>query len=63
MSILDNEFQEQIQNNLKEVDKLEKHVILTSYYFTYQRVWSAFHSSLFLSFLNSNLPLLRSIMR
>ena len=31
--ILDNEFQEQIQNDLKEVDKLEKHVILTSYYF------------------------------
>ena len=31
--ILDNEFQEQIENDLEEVNKLKKHVILVNYYF------------------------------
>ena len=31
--ILDNEFQEQRENDLEEVIKLEKHVILVNYYF------------------------------
>ena len=31
--ILNNEFQEQIENDLDEVIKLEKHVILVNYYF------------------------------
>ena len=32
-NILDKEFQEQIETDLEEVIKLEKHVILVNYYF------------------------------
>ena len=48
--ILDNEFQEQIENDLEEVNKLKKHVILVNYYFVAYFVKNpvCFHSSLFL---------------
>ena len=47
--ILDNEFQEQIENDLEEVNKLKKHVILVNYYFAAYFVKNlvCFHSSLF----------------
>ena len=47
--ILDNEFQEQIENDLEEVNKLKKHVILVNYYFVAYFVKNlvCFHSSLF----------------
>ena len=48
--ILDNEFQEQIENDLEEVNKFKKHVILVNYYFAAYFVKNlvCFHSSLFL---------------
>ena len=62
--ILDNEFQEQIENDLEEVNKLKKHVILVNYYFAayFVKILSVF-IHLFFSFPNFNLPLLRSIMK
>ena len=47
--ILDNEFQEQIENDLEEVNKLKKHVILVNYYFVAYFVKNlvCFDSSLF----------------
>ena len=48
--ILDNEFQEQIENDLAEVNKLKKHVILVNYYFVAYFVKNliCFHSPFFL---------------
>ena len=47
--ILDNEFQEQIEDDLEEVNKFKKHVILVNYYFVAYFVKNlCFHSSLFL---------------
>ena len=46
--ILDNEFQEQIENVLKEVKNLEKHYILVKP--SLRRILSVFHFSRFLSF-------------
>ena len=57
--ILDNKFQEQIENDLEVVNKLKKHVILVNYYFVAYFVKNllCFHSSIFF-FSNFNLPLL-----
>ena len=48
--ILDNEFQGRIENDLEEVNKLEKHVILVNIYFVvyFAKNLVCFHSSLFL---------------
>ena len=48
--ILDNQFQEEIENDLEEVNKLKKRVILVNYYFVAYFVKNlvSFHSSLFL---------------
>ena len=47
--ILDNEFQEQIGNDLEKVNKLKKHVNLVNYYFAAYFVKNllCFHSSIF----------------
>ena len=47
--ILDNEFQEQIENDLEKVNKLKKHVNLVNYYFAAYFVKNllCFHSSIF----------------
>ena len=48
--ILDNEFQEQIENDLVEVNKLKKHLILVNYYYVayFVKNLDCFHFSLFL---------------
>ena len=60
--ILDSEFSEQIENDLEQVNKLEKHVILVNYYFVAYFAKIFVFTPLFFSFVNFNLPLLRSIM-
>ena len=47
--ILDNEFQEQIENDLEKAKKFKKHVILVNYYFVayFVKNFVCFHSSLF----------------
>ena len=47
--ILDHEFQEEIESDLEEVNKLKKRVILVNYYFVAYFVKNlvCFHSSLF----------------
>ena len=48
-NILDNQFQEQIENDLEEVSKLKKQAVLVNYYFVAYFVKNlvCFHSSLF----------------